>query len=65
MVEPQGATQSDSGPSDEASLTIPLLQDQVDEGANSSDYGVPWLSVFNLANAAIGAGVLAFPYAFR
>ncbi|BBN02052.1 solute carrier family 38 (sodium-coupled neutral amino acid transporter), member 7/8 [Marchantia polymorpha subsp. ruderalis] len=25
----------------------------------------PWVSVFNLCNAAIGAGVLSFPYGFR
>ncbi|KAG6554569.1 hypothetical protein Mapa_003587 [Marchantia paleacea] len=25
----------------------------------------PWVSVFNLCNAAIGAGVLSFPYSFR
>ncbi|KAL3697456.1 hypothetical protein R1sor_011532 [Riccia sorocarpa] len=30
-------------------------------GTNES----PWVSVFNLCNAAIGAGVLSFPYGFR
>jgi len=25
----------------------------------------PWVSVFNLCNAVVGAGVLAFPFAFR
>jgi hypothetical protein len=25
----------------------------------------PWVSVFNLCNAVVGAGVLSFPYAFR
>lgn len=25
----------------------------------------PWISVFNLCNAVVGAGVLSFPYAFR
>ncbi len=25
----------------------------------------PWIAVFNMCNAAIGSGVLSFPYAFR
>lgn len=25
----------------------------------------PWVSVFNLCNAVVGAGVLSFPFAFR
>ena len=25
----------------------------------------PWVSVFNMCNAAIGSGVLSFPFAFR
>eukprot|EP00850_Spirogloea_muscicola_P003388 SM000013S26557 [mRNA] locus=s13:1027816:1030640:- [translate_table: standard] len=32
-----------------------------DGGHNSS----PWVAAFNLCNAAVGAGVLAFPFAFR
>ncbi|GAQ84205.1 Transmembrane amino acid transporter family protein [Klebsormidium nitens] len=48
-----------------SSLTIPLLEDEAAKGPKAPDGGISWLSVFNLANAAIGAGVLAFPYAFR
>lgn len=25
----------------------------------------PWVTVFNMCNAAIGSGVLSFPFAFR
>lgn len=48
-----------------STLTIPLLEDDAGEAPKGPDGGISWLSVFNLANAAIGAGVLAFPYAFR
>ncbi|BBN01605.1 hypothetical protein MPTK1_2g08750 [Marchantia polymorpha subsp. ruderalis] len=40
----------------------------VDLAGNRRRFGKnesPWVSVFNLCNAAIGAGVLSFPYGFR
>jgi hypothetical protein len=42
---------------DAASMAAGLKQ----SGRNYS----PWIAVFNMCNAAIGSGVLSFPYAFR
>ncbi|KAL2644170.1 hypothetical protein R1flu_011757 [Riccia fluitans] len=41
--------------------TVSSLKSDQKFGKNES----PWVSVFNLCNAAIGAGVLSFPYGFR
>lgn len=40
---------------------VPLLVSTSKFGKNES----PWISVFNMCNVAIGAGVLSFPYGFR
>jgi len=46
-------------------MDMPLIE--IEQGQHAEQYsgkGTFWTSVFTLANAAIGAGVLAFPYAF-